>query len=86
MRALDCRQAEPAQAPFRLLIPEKGVSALDAPGKPFFDPESDSALFDELEAAIVPGPDRSIIRLPYHINDPAFAEALVENFMSLRPE
>jgi uncharacterized protein (UPF0261 family) len=74
-----------AQAPFRLLIPEKGVSALDAPGKPFFDPQSDSALFDELEAAIVPDLVGSIIRLPYHINDPAFAAALVENFMSLRP-
>jgi uncharacterized protein (UPF0261 family) len=75
-----------AQAPFRLLIPEQGVSALDALGKPFFDPESDRALFDELEAAIVPGPLRRIIRLPNHINDPAFAEALVESFMSLRPE
>ena len=75
-----------AQAPFRLLIPENGVSALDAPGQPFFDPESDQALFEELESAIVPGPFRSIIRLPFHINDPAFAAALVESFMSLRPE
>jgi uncharacterized protein (UPF0261 family) len=75
-----------AQAPFRLLLPEQGVSALDALGKPFFDPESDRVLFDELEAAIVPGPLGRIIRLPYHINDPAFAEALVESFMSLRTE
>jgi uncharacterized protein (UPF0261 family) len=75
-----------AEAPFRLLIPEQGVSALDALGKPFFDPESDRALFDELEAAIVPGRFGRIIRLPNHINDPAFAEALVESFMSLRPE
>jgi uncharacterized protein (UPF0261 family) len=71
-----------AQAPFRLLIPEKGVSALDAPGQPFSDPESDLALFEELEKSIVPAPDRSVIRLPYHINDIAFAHALVENFMS----
>jgi uncharacterized protein (UPF0261 family) len=71
-----------AQAPFRLLIPENGVSALDAPGQPFFDPESDMALFDELEKAIIPAPDRAVIRLPLHINDAAFARALVENFMS----
>jgi uncharacterized protein (UPF0261 family) len=75
-----------AVAPLRLLIPEKGVSALDAAGQPFFDPEADMALFEELETAIVPGPLRSITRLPYHINDPAFAAALVESFMSLRPE
>jgi len=75
-----------AQAPFRLLIPEKGVSALDAPGQPFFDPEADAALFDEIEAAIVPGALCSITRLPCHINDPAFAEALIEALLSLRPE
>jgi uncharacterized protein (UPF0261 family) len=70
-------------APFRLLIPEKGVSALDAPGQPFFDPEADAALFDELESAVVVTPDRSILRLPFHINEPAFAQALVESFLNL---
>ena len=30
----------------RFLIPEKGVSAIDAPGQPFHDPEADAALFD----------------------------------------
>jgi uncharacterized protein (UPF0261 family) len=75
-----------AVAPFCLLIPEKGISALDASGGPFFDPEADAALFDEIERAIVPSPLRSIIRLPCHINDPAFAEALVEQFLGLRPE
>jgi uncharacterized protein (UPF0261 family) len=72
-----------AQAPFRLLIPENGVSALDAPGQPFHDPEADSALFDELERAVAPAPTRSIERLPYHINDRMFAQALVESFLSL---
>src|SRR5262249_40435180 len=38
-----------AESPFTLLIPEAGVSALDRPGQPFHDPESDAALFDELE-------------------------------------
>jgi uncharacterized protein (UPF0261 family) len=75
-----------ATGPFRLLIPEKGVSALDAPGQPFFDPGADAALFQELESAIVPAPQRLIRRLPYHINDPAFAAALVENFISLLAE
>jgi uncharacterized protein (UPF0261 family) len=72
-----------ADAPFTLLIPEGGVSALDAPGQPFFDPEADAALFEELESAIAPGPGRTIRRLPLHINEPAFACALVESYLEL---
>jgi uncharacterized protein (UPF0261 family) len=75
-----------AQTPFRLLIPERGVSALDAPGQPFFDPQADAALFDELQTAVLPAPSRSIVRLPLHINDPAFAQALVEAYLGLCPE
>jgi len=32
--------------PVRFLIPEKGTSALDAPGQPFHDPIADAALFE----------------------------------------
>jgi len=72
-----------AEGPFRILIPEKGVSALDAPGQPFWDPEADAALFDDLERDVLTSPDRSIRRLPLHINEPAFAQALVDSFLSL---
>lgn len=70
-------------APLRLLIPERGLSALDAVGQPFYDPQADAALFDELEATLQPTADRRLIRLPYHINDRAFAQALVEHFSEL---
>ncbi|HZW29374.1 MAG TPA: Tm-1-like ATP-binding domain-containing protein [Isosphaeraceae bacterium] len=70
-----------ARAPFRILIPEGGLSAIDAPGQPFHDPEADAALFDELESAVLPAPGRLIRRLPFHINDPGFAQALVEEFL-----
>jgi uncharacterized protein (UPF0261 family) len=66
-----------SEAPLILLIPEAGVSALDAPGQPFHDPEADAALFDELERSIAASPTRQIRRLPHHINDPQFAAALV---------
>jgi uncharacterized protein (UPF0261 family) len=39
-------------APVVVLIPERGVSALDAEGQPFFDPAADRVLCDELEAAL----------------------------------
>ena len=68
------------EGPVRLLIPEKGVSALDAPGKPFYDPDADEALFDALETTLRLTDQRRLIRLPVHINDSAFSDALVENF------
>ena len=59
----------------RFLIPEAGVSALDAEGMPFFDADADRALFEALEARLQPSDRRRLIRLPHHVNDPAFAEA-----------
>jgi uncharacterized protein (UPF0261 family) len=67
--------------PVRLLIPEKGVSALDIEGGPFWNPEANAALFQALRATIA---DRSrILSLPLHINDPAFAKAAADTFLSL---
>jgi uncharacterized protein (UPF0261 family) len=73
-------------AQFRILIPTRGISALDAPGQPFHDPEADLALFDEIEKAIVTGPGRSITRLPLHINDPEFAIALADAYINFNHE
>jgi len=67
----------------RFLIPENGVSALDAPGKPFHDPQADNALFEALETTLRPTDKRRLIRLPMHINDPAFVDALVANFREI---
>jgi uncharacterized protein (UPF0261 family) len=66
-----------------LLIPERGVSALDAPGQPFHDPAADAALFSALEAGIRPIADRQVVRLPLHINDDAFADALAAHFREI---
>jgi uncharacterized protein (UPF0261 family)/ABC-type branched-subunit amino acid transport system ATPase component len=63
--------------PVRFLIPEGGVSAIDKPGQPFHDPEADHVLFATLEQHFRPGADRKLQRLPLHINDEAFADALV---------
>ncbi len=70
-------------APVRILIPEKGVSLIDLPGQPFYDPEADNALFDSLEKGLKVTPDRQLIRLPYDINAPEFADALLKNFHEL---
>ena len=67
----------------RFLIPERGVSALDVEGGPFFDPEADAALFDAIEAGTTRTDRRHVIRLPLHINDPAFADAAVRMLRDL---
>jgi uncharacterized protein (UPF0261 family) len=69
--------------PVRFLIPEGGVSALDAPGKPFWDPDADRALFDAIAADFRPGADRRLVRLPHNLNDPEFADALVAAFLEV---
>jgi uncharacterized protein (UPF0261 family) len=65
------------EGPVRFLMPEGGVSALDAPGKPFHDPAADAALFDAIAAGLRQTAGRRLIRVPHHINDPAFAEAAI---------
>lgn len=67
-----------------VVIPEGGVSMLDAPGQPFHDPDADQALFDELQHRLVVSEDRKLVRYPYHINDPAFANALISEFQSIQ--
>ena len=68
------------EGPLHLLIPEKGVSALDIEGGPFWDPEADAALFNAVVRTLRPAPNRTIERLPLHINDPKFAVAAVAAF------
>ena len=65
------------QGPVRFLIPEGGVSAIDKPGQPFHDPEADRVLFTSIEQNFRAGTDKRLLRLPHHINDEVFADALV---------
>lgn len=77
------RKLSACSGPVRFLIPEKGVSALDIEGGQFFDPEADEALFSAIESAFELSANRRIERLPLHINDPAFAKAAAETFLSI---
>lgn len=66
-----------------ICLPEKGVSALDAPGKPFHDPDATAALVNELQKLINTNNDRKIKVYPYHINDVEFANAIVDSFLEI---
>lgn len=71
------------KGPVRFLIPEKGVSIIDVAGAPFHDAKADAELFAALERTVKQTKDRKLIRLPYAINDPEFADALVSNFLEI---
>jgi uncharacterized protein (UPF0261 family) len=84
--ALGRRMAEVltrAETPLVVLIPGRGVSALDAPGQPFHDPVADAALFEALTGGLARHPWVRLVVRDEHINDPGFADAAVEHLLQL---
>lgn len=71
------------EGPVRFVIPEGGVSMLDAPDQPFYDRDADAALFEALQDGVDQTAQRRLIRVPHHINDPEFADALVAAFQDV---
>jgi len=69
--------------PVRFFLPEAGVSALDALGQPFWDPDADTALFRALDQTMRQTSNRQLIRLKRNINEPEFAAAIVAAFRSI---
>jgi uncharacterized protein (UPF0261 family) len=72
--------------PVRFLIPAGGVSAIDRPGQPFHDADADRALFAAIEERFRGGAGKKLVRLPLHINDEAFADALVAAWREVAAE
>ena len=71
-------QLNRSRGPVRLLLPMGGLSMIDAPGLAFHDPAADAVLFDTLERLFEVNDTHRLLKLPHHINDPAFAEAVAE--------
>ena len=70
-------------APVRFFLPEGGISALDAPGQPFYDPDADAALFRSLRETVRQTSTRQLITVPQHINHPDFAKIVATAFREL---
>ncbi|HUG62024.1 MAG TPA: Tm-1-like ATP-binding domain-containing protein [Methylomirabilota bacterium] len=77
------RKLNACEGSVRFIVPERGVSALDKAGEAFFDTEADAALFEALADTLVETADRSLVRLPYHINDPEFAASAAAAFLQI---
>jgi uncharacterized protein (UPF0261 family) len=69
--------------PVRFLLPEGGVSLIDAPGQPFHDPDADAALFDTIEQGVTATRNRVVERVAGNINDDAFADRVLEHFADI---
>ena len=65
-----------SRGPVSLMLPEGGLSMIDAPGQPFHDPAADRMLFDTLVREFEVSPTHRLIRLPHHINAPEFSAAI----------
>jgi uncharacterized protein (UPF0261 family) len=68
-----------ATGPTAVMVPLKGVSAIDAEGKPFWWPEADVALFGSLRRWMPPGVE--FVEADRHINDPEFAALCAETLI-----
>jgi uncharacterized protein (UPF0261 family) len=74
-------KASAAKGPVTIVLPLRGVSAIDDEGKPFHDAHADRALFDALRANV--RPNVKLVECDLHINDPEFAERLVAEYLAL---
>jgi uncharacterized protein (UPF0261 family) len=74
------RKVNDSRGPATLLIPLRGVSAIDREGQTFHDPAADAALFDAVRRNV--NERVKVVELDLHINDPAFADAIAENLLA----
>lgn len=76
------RKLAAGKGPRRILLPARGVSAIDREGGAFDDPRARASLFAAIEEHCGSVPCET---LDHHINDPEFAEAAARALLELMP-
>ena len=74
------RKVGEARGPAAILLPRRGVSAIDRAGQPFDDPEARARLFAGVREHCGAVP---VTELDLHLNDPEFAEAAARALIAL---
>jgi uncharacterized protein (UPF0261 family) len=74
------RKLSAAVGPVAVLLPARGVSAIDREGQPFDDPRARRSLHDAIRAGLRGVP---VEELDLHINDPEFADAAARKLIEL---
>jgi uncharacterized protein (UPF0261 family) len=75
------RKASAATGPTAVMLPLRGVSAIDMEGKPFWWPEADAALFAAIRSGMKGNAE--LIERDEHINDPAFAGSCAAKLLEM---
>ena len=70
-----------AKGPVCVIFPLGGLSSIDRPGKIFYDPEANRALFSTLKQKL--NPKIEIIEDEHHLDDPEFAVRVGESMIRL---
>jgi len=73
------KKVNKSTGPVALFLPLKGLSTLDAPGKQFWWPEADEALFDAIRKHL--RPDIPIYEIDSNINDEGLAQAVASKLI-----
>ena len=66
------------------MVPLQGYSMLNRQGKTLYDEEANHAFAQAMEEALSPGVE--LIQMDAHIDDRAFADAVVDTFLRLRDD
>jgi uncharacterized protein (UPF0261 family) len=74
------RKLAAAAGPIAVLLPLRGVSAIDKEGQPFDDPAARRALHDTIRAGL---PAANVADFDLHINDPEFADIAARTLIEL---
>jgi uncharacterized protein (UPF0261 family) len=74
------RKASAAKGATAILLPLRGLSAIDADGKPFDDPQARDALYAAIREHAA---STQLVELDHHINDPQFADAAARKLIEL---
>jgi uncharacterized protein (UPF0261 family) len=78
------RKLAAAASPTAVFVPLGGVSMIDVPGQPFYDPDADEALVHALKEELGDGVE--LHERPEDVNDPAFAVAMADRLHELIQE
>lgn len=76
-------QANLARDNVTIVVPLRGFSRLDKAGDAFFDPVADAAFLQTVRARAAPSV--RVVEVDAHINDPAFADAVMQALGPIRP-
>ena len=74
------RKLSAARGPVSVLLPKRGVSAIDRVGQPFDDPAAREALHGAIRSAAT---GVEVSELDLHINDPEFADAAAARLVEM---